>query len=384
MSQRQIVLRGVEVHNLRQIDLDLPHRQMIVVCGVSGSGKTSLAIDTLYAEGQRRYIESFSPYTRQFLEQLPKPAAERIDGIPAAVAVTPRQASRSNRATVATATEIAAYLQLLFARVGKIRCLRCGRPVHQETPQSVVEQLTELPAGLRFMIAFRAELPADEQVEESLAGLVREGFQRGICGGRIVNFSDVPGRMDRLEGPLLVVVDRLKTAAADVMRIRDSLETAFAHGSGRCFLLIDDADPAPGQLVQLEGKNWRQLGYSEDLTCADCELSYPGGDPRHFSFNSPLGACPHCEGFGTVAKMDMDLVVPDKKKSLRSGAIAPWNTPAYAHELEELLALADDYGIPVDVPFCHLGESHLKLIHEGVAEQEFGGLAGFFQYCFRD
>ncbi|MDP7268303.1 MAG: excinuclease ABC subunit A, partial [Pirellulales bacterium] len=178
MSQHQIALRGVEVHNLRKVDLDLPYGQWIVICGVSGSGKTSLAVDTLYAEGQRRYIESFSPYIRQFLQQLEKPAAERIDGIPAAIAVTPRQTSRSNRATVATATEIAEYLQLLFAKIGAVRCGRCGQSVRRDTPQSVVKRLEQFSDDLRFMVAFCDRSPSSRQLAERVKPWIQDGFQR--------------------------------------------------------------------------------------------------------------------------------------------------------------------------------------------------------------
>jgi excinuclease ABC subunit A len=385
VSQQRIALRGVEVHNLRQIDLDLPHGQWIVFCGVSGSGKTSLAVDTLYAEGQRRYIESFSPYTRQFLQQLEKPAAERIDGIPAAIAVTPRQASRSNRSTVSTATEIAEYFQLLFAKIGNVYCHRCQRHVRRDTPQTIVERLAEFPHGMRFMVAWRDEVLESSPLAERVKPWIQGGFQRGIWRSRMINFNDsLEGILDDGE-PLDVIVDRLTLPTTNPTRLRDSLETALEHGAGRCWVLIEeDKQRADSKCtVQIDGRNWRQIGFSEVMNCEDCGISYTSDDPRSFSFNSPLGACEHCEGFGTVASMDMDLIVPDAQKTLRGGAIAPWNTPAYAHELEELLELADDYEIPVDVPFCQLTESQRKLIQDGVPERNFGGLAGFFKWLER-
>ena len=384
MTKRQISLRGVEVHNLRQVDLDLDYQKMVVFCGLSGSGKTSLAIDTLYAEGQRRYIESFSAYTRQFLERLEKPA-ERIDGIPAAVAVTPKQSSRSSRATVSTATEIADYLRLLFAKIGLVECRSCGHRVVSETPQIAAERLAELPEGTRFMVTFEARLPADESPQNAADALKRDGFLRGIWRGRVVSLDDGPLQGTAEDGPLQVVVDRLAVKAADNKRIRDSFETAFQRGNGRCCALIDGADGTAevGVEVLLDGTAWRCLGFSEEMRCEVCGIDYVSGDPRSFSFNSPLGACGHCEGFGNIINIDMDLVVPDPGKSLRDGAIAPWNSPAYAHELEELIALADDYEIPLDVPYEQLKAKHLKLIWEGVAERDFGGLAGFFNWLER-
>src|SRR5215211_122906 len=189
LSQRSIELRGVAVNNLRHVDLNLPHRQLIVFCGVSGSGKTSMALDTLYAEGQRRYIESFSAYTRQFLEQLDKPAAERIDGIPPAVAVTHKNPSRSNRATVGTTTEVNDYLSLLFARVGEVVCYRCGQPVRRDSPESAAESLAELPAGTRLMIGFETNVPTDEPVDRWLAHLLELGYVRAIVNDKLATIE---------------------------------------------------------------------------------------------------------------------------------------------------------------------------------------------------
>ena len=392
---RTIVLRGVEVHNLKQIDLDLPHRKVIVFCGLSGSGKTSLAIDTLYAEGQRRYIESFSAYTRQFLERLEKPAAERIDGIPPAVAVTRKNVSQSSRSTVATATEIADYLRLLYARIGQVKCPQCGRLIERDSPQSVAARLAELPAGARFVVAFDAGLDSGRPLAERLAELREDGFVRLIFGHRLVNLAD-GGEIVELDGahdskvPLYVVVDRL-TGGVAPQRLRDSLDLAFTKGQGRCMVFIED-QPATalaenilprGVPWPLDDRPWRRIGFSITRRCEDCGLDMPELEPNLFSFNSPLGACPQCEGFGNVIDMDMDLIVPDRSKSLREGAVAPWNTPAYRHELDELLALAGDYNVPVDVPYRELPEEALQIVREGVPEREFGGLKGFFAWLER-
>ncbi len=427
-----IALRGVRVHNLKSIDLDIPRRKLIVLCGLSGSGKSSLALDTLYAEGQRRYIESFSAYTRQFLQRLEKPEAERIDGIPPAIAVTSKNTSRSSRSTVGTATEISDYLRLLMAKIGQVFCLKCGREVRCDSPQSAAENLSRLAADTRYMIAFRCELPEEEggkgdspplpvvsPLEQLAAALREDGFVRAILDGRLVNLDSPPAPLAAsLSSPLEIyaVVDRLVAGNASDSRLRDSLETAFAKGRGRCYAFVEvDARveaavaccetasglPAVGEdrqegpqtpspvapllspLVAIDGRPWRRIGFSTQLACEDCGIEYPLPEPRLYSFNSPLGACPECEGFGNVIGIDMDLVVPDPGKSLREGAIAPWNTPAYAHELKELLALAGDYDIPVDVPFRTLGEGPLELIRHGVPERKFGGLEGFFAWLER-
>lgn len=389
---RAIVLRGVEVHNLKHIDLDLPHRKLIVFCGVSGSGKSSLAFDTLYAEGQRRYIETFSAYTRQFLERLERPAADRIDGIPPAIAVAAKGGRRSSRSTVGTATEINDYLRLLFAKIGHVFCLQCGREVRRDTPQGAAAELQQLPEGTRYLVAFPFQTPAARDAQRLAATLREEGFVRAIVAGRLLNFDGAdelawqlhaeteaePQRVD-------VVVDRLTAGSTKDERLRGSLETAFQKGNGQCDVFLD-APPttAPrGREVTIDGRVWQRIGFSNRLSCDDCGREYPTPEPRLYSFNSPLGACPTCEGFGNVTDIDMDLVVPDPEKSLREGTVAPWNTPAYAHELEELLALAPEYNLPVEVPYRQLDERQRRLIFDGVRERDFGGLRGFFAWLER-
>jgi excinuclease ABC subunit A len=493
-------LRGVEVHNLKQIDLDLQHGRLIVICGLSGSGKTSLALDTIYAEGQRRYIESFSAYTRQFLERLEKPAAERIDGIPPAIAVTHSQTARSSRSTVGSLTEATDYLRLLFARIAKIQCYGCGQEVRRDSPELAAEKLATLPAGLRMLIAFPVAPPSGKKnLSDVLNQLREEGYVRVILGERLLHlgetspevllraaeealavghdshstetdeseadeseeaqeteeeeqpgtnrrsaeslpqskrvkptddeFDDETSDHDKEEngevengeiengeasehstdiedepskrklhpaaskpgGPLLyAVVDRLVSGAGGEQRLRDSLETAFNTGQGVCQVLLDPASAEPnvqvplaGIAVQIDGKPWLRRSFTRGLRCEDCGIDYPEPEPRLFNFNSPLGACPECEGFGNVIGVDMELVVPDAGKSLREGAIAPWNTPAYAHELNELLALAGEYKLPVDIPYRQLQPEHLELIQNGVPEKDFGGLRGFFHWLER-
>lgn len=384
-ADRYISLRGVGVHNLKSVDLDLPHGKLIVFCGVSGSGKSSLALDTLYAEGQRRYIESFSAYTRQFLERLEKPEADRIDGIPPAIAVTGRNPTRSSRSTVGTATEINDYLRLLFAKIGRLHCGGCGGEIVRHTPQSAAEILGRLPEATRYQIAF--SLPVDGPLEP-LAGALREdGFLRLVVAGRSIDLS-LP---DALRGVALpggdaatvdVIVDRLAAGRTAESRVRDSLETAFERGRGRCAALVagEDGAEALGTEVVIDGRPCWRIDFSTRRECVACGREYPDPEPRLFSFNSPLGACPCCEGFGNVIGLDLDLIVPDRSKSIREGAIAPWNSPAYAHELEELLALAPHVGIPVDVPFGQLTPEQLVPIVEGVPARNYGGLNGFFAW----
>ena len=379
-----IKLRGVEVNNLQKIDLDIPLCQTVVFCGVSGSGKTSLALDTLYAEGQRRYIESFSPYTRQFLEQLPQPAAEKIEGIPASIAVTPKQASRSNRVTVATATDISQYLQLLFAKIGITRCTGCGRTVTVEDPETAAAWVARQATGMKLIVAFPLSVGHADHAKERIAQLRADGFVRAVVGDSIKQLDDLSDGIESKEdqrGALDVIVDRVKTGQVQVKRLRDSLETAFVQGNGACCLWLETNidEPSPG-LTIIDRTAMRRVGFSEQMGCADCHLEFPTGDPRYFNFNNSLGACPGCEGFGTVAEVDMDRVVPDKQKTLREGPIAPWSTPAYAHELEELLDLAEDYQIPLDVPFADLSDRVIALIEQGVPERDFGGLRGFFRW----
>ncbi len=399
LSARHITLRGVEVHNLKHVDLDVPHRQLVVICGVSGSGKTSLALDTLYAEGQRRYIESFSAYTRQFLERLDKPAADRIDGIPPSIAVTHRAPSRSSRSTIGTATETHEYLRLLFARVGTVICHPCGQPVHRDTAESAAEWLNQLPEGTRYLLTFVPATEPDEPAAEALAALQADGYVRGIVSGSTVTLDELAGRLDRVPTAapdwLQIVIDRL-TAGMPLIRIRDSLETAMRSGDGRCFAYVqvppnDSAElpPAVAQRMNasstcvIDNREFRRIGFSWRFACEACGREYANPEPQLFSFNSPLGACPTCEGFGNLIDLDLDLIVPDPRKSLQDGAIAPWNTPAYAHELNELLALAPDFGIPTDVPYRDLDDRHRRLIREGVPERKFGGLEGFFAWLER-
>ncbi len=389
MSTPVISVRGCRVHNLQNIDIDIPRGELVVVCGLSGSGKTSLALDTLYAEGQRCYIESFSAYTRQFLQRLDKPDCDSITGIPPAIAVTRSGGARTNRSTVATATEIADHLRLLFAKIGDLACYRCGRSVLCDEPATVAEELAALDSHTKSMIGFSLWLPNRQAASEILLGLQQEGYLRLIVGDETYHLSDsdrisLAKRVGKKGVECLVVVDRV-TGDAELTRLTESLETSMAEGRGRAVVLTSHDSDHRGdeKLVVVDGRPWQQRIVSRDRRCDRCDIDFPEPVPRLFNFNGPLGACPTCEGFGDIVDVDMDLVVPDKTRSLAEGAIAPWTTPAYKHELEELLALAEDHDIPVDVPFSKLKKKHLKVIHQGVPERDFGGLDGFFAWLDR-
>ncbi len=388
-----IRLRGVAVNNLRHVDLDLPHRKLIVFCGVSGSGKTSLALDTLYAEGQRRYIESFSTYTRQFLQQLDKPTAESIEGIPPSIAVTRKSVSRSSRATVGSATQINEHLQLLFSRIGEVVCYGCGTRVTQDSAESAAESIAKLSKGTRLMIGFPSQRGMQRTDDVWLADLIALGYRRCLLQGKTVDLnSSPPDTLAALEA-IDVVLDRLSVSPDSLGRLRDSLESALEAGRGACVVWAEGGaqgdNPKDGLaadangLLKIDNRPWQRQRFSQSFRCEACGIDYPTPEPLLLSYNNPLGACPTCEGFGNVIDVDIDRVVPDPDKSLRDGAIAPWNTPAYAHELQELLALAEDYQLPVDVPYKNLTPDQQQLVHEGGPERDFGGLNGFFKWLER-
>jgi excinuclease ABC subunit A len=388
VSQGWIRLRGVRVHNLKDIDLDLPRGKLVTFCGVSGSGKTSLALDTLYAEGQRRYIESFSAYTRQFLQRLDKPDCESIEGIPPAVAVTRGAGARSGRSIVATATELADYLRLLFAKLATLHCPTCQQRVVVDTPQSASDRIVEAFASgplRRVMVGFPISWRDPVDLAAQLAQRQQEGFVRWIVGEKTFHLADdrraLADAITHAQSAI-AIVDRLQTSAR-ATRFAESIGTAFDQGDGVAFLLIEESEAIAGTGAVIDGGWWQRDQISAHRRCLGCGTAYPPPEPRLFSFNSPVGACPTCEGFGDVVDFSWDLVVPDPTKTIRQGAIAPWNTPAYRHEYEELLALADDYDVPLDVPFSQLNDAARQRIYDGVEERSFGGLKGFFAWLER-
>lgn len=359
---RRVRLRGVRVHNLKGVDLDLPLNRLVVLTGVSGSGKSSLAFDTLYAEGQRRYIETFSAYTRQFLERLDKPDADLIDGIPPAIAVAQSVARRSGRSTVGSVTEVRDYLALLYAKVARVVCLNCGHDVKPASPETVALAADALPERTRYLIAFPYEV-RPESDRAALADALREdGFIRVRINGQVVNLDSGPLPIEG-GGTIDVIVDRLVRGSETPERRFDSIETAFDKGFGRCRLITDD-------LEQTFYQGWR---------CGQCGADYPAPDPRLFHPNSPLGACNECEGFGRVIELDLAKIVPDPSKTLRDGAIAPWTTPKYRELNDRLVQHAPALGLPVDVPFEHLNVEQVRLLIEGDPNRQFTGLRKFLR-----
>jgi excinuclease ABC subunit A len=360
---RSIQLRGVRVHNLKGVDLDLPTGRLVVFTGVSGSGKSSLAFDTLYAEGQRRYIETFSAYTRQFLERLDKPDADRIDGIPPALAVGQRQGRRSSRSTLGTVTEIHEHLGLLFARAGQVVCRNCGSPVDPADPAQVVRRIEELPEGARYLVCFPVEVLPETDLPSLIESFRTDGFARARVDGAVVRLdSDHFPRPS--DGLIEVIIDRLTRGTEAPGRRLDSIETAFAKGLGRCRIAVEGGET---------------ITFYQGRRCSNCGLDAPDPDPRLFSYNSPLGACPNCEGSGVVVDIDLDRVVPDASKSLAEGAIAPWTTPAHAGYARHLLELAPRLGLPTDIPFERLTADQVAVIVEGDPQHGFPGLKGFFR-----
>jgi excinuclease ABC subunit A len=359
-----ILARGVRVHNLKNIDLTIPTRRLVVVTGVSGSGKSSLAFDTLYAEGQRRYVESLSAYARQFLERMEKPEVDLLDGICPAIALRQRAPSRNPRSTVATATEIHDHLRLLFARIGRTLCDSCGTQVTKDTAESAVERLLGLPPGTRVLIGFPLNV-GGTPLPDLFDRLQKRGFGRLLVGADVANLESLSGAdpVPALGDPLIVLVDRVAVQPDGRARLTDSLETAFGEGAGQALAQVVDGP---------------RLRFSEGFDCARCARPFEEPQPRLFSFNNPYGACATCHGFGNLIEIDQDLVIPDKERSLGQGAVEPWNKPHYRGLLAELKRFARRRGIPMDVPWSRLAEEHRRLVLEG--DEEFHGVVGFFRW----
>src|SRR5438132_3988834 len=435
MELDRLVVTGAREHNLKGVTVSIPQGKLVVFTGVSGSGKSSLAFDTIYAEGQRRYVESLSAYARQFLERMEKPDVDRIEGICPAIAIRQKNSIRNPRSTVGTTTEIHDYMRLLFARVGRTYCRNCGQEVVRETAELVAKHLLELPAGTRLLVGF--EMPvidvsgvtgsSDAEIEEAdpeasavvvapqrktpniaavtatLDALRRKGFHRLYVKGRTEMLDEVsPAALADL-ATLQVIVDRVKLEGDLRTRLTDSIETAYREGGGAAFVIeaggASEASGVSGEASEASrGSELSPLApptprapltpstlpaspapvvhlFSERFECQRCGIAYETPQPRLFSFNNPFGACPTCHGFGNIIELDMDLVVPDKTKTLQQGAIEPWTKAHYRSQMAGLKRAAKTLGIPVDVPWNNLTDEEKRIVVGGDG-RDYEGIRG--------
>ena len=361
MIGENLVVRGAREHNLKDVSLDMPRDSLIVFTGLSGSGKSSLAFDTIFAEGQRRYVESLSAYARQFLGQMDKPDVDFIEGLSPAVSIDQKSTSRNPRSTVGTITEVYDYLRLLYARIGKPHCPECGDPISRQTPQQIVDQVLELPEKTRFQVLAPLVRERKGEYVELFRQLQTQGFSRARVDGVVYGLDEVPKLKKQEKHSVEVVVDRLTVNPSSRRRLTDSVETALGLGHGYVvldFVDLEEADPH------------RERIYSEHLACPRDGLSFEELEPRSFSFNSPFGACPECSGLGTTREVDVELVVPDPDLSLSDGAIAPWSRGTVSGYFARLLeAIADELEVDVDTPWKNIPAKAKKIIMGGYPEQ---------------
>ena len=398
-----IIIRGARTHNLKNISCEIPHGKLTVVSGVSGSGKSSLAFDTIYAEGQRRYVESLSSYARQFLERIEKPDVDEIDGLAPAIAIKQKNSTRNPRSTVATATEIYDYLRLLYARCGTVHCIYCDGLVKRDSVDEAVETVLALGEGTRLNVLFPvvtatptpdaeakaakpaksggraaksggkskpsengADSPHTETLKARLSELRAGGFNRLWQHGNIFEFSTPESLLDLdFSLPVFVLLDRVVVSAENRSRIVDALETAYRE-AGEAIL-----EEAPRD----ESAEHRRLRFSGAFECTNCHRPGREPEPRLFSFNNPFGACPRCQGFGNTVDYDLNLIIPDKSLTLNGGAIDPWNRPKYRPWFTDLRKRAPELGVPMDVPWRDLPEAAQEIVLRG--KGSFEGVLGF-------
>ena len=358
----RLVVRGAREHNLQDVSLDLPRDRLIVFTGLSGSGKSSLAFDTIYAEGQRRYVESLSAYARQFLGQMDKPDVDFIEGLSPAISIDQKSASRNPRSTVGTVTEVYDYLRLLYARIGKPHCPTCGRPVARQSPQQIVDRILAMDEGTRFLVLAPVVRGRKGEYGALLDDLAKQGFARVRVDGQTLELAE---RADldlaRYENHTIeVVVDRLIRRDDIRRRLTESLETALGLAEGVAEIVVVDAD----------GSEQEAITFSQHLACTHCGISFEDPSPRNFSFNSPYGACPACTGLGTKYEVDPELVVPDPTKSLSEGALAPWSGARSQYFERMQWAVADLGGFSVDTPWEELTKEDQHLVLYGTAGEQ--------------
>jgi len=348
-------VRGAREHNLKNVSIELPRDALVVFTGLSGSGKSSLAFDTIFAEGQRRYVESLSAYARQFLGQMDKPDVDFIEGLSPAVSIDQKSTNRNPRSTVGTITEVYDYLRLLFARAGRPHCPNCGKAVTRQSPQQIVDQILELPPTTKFQVLAPVIRARKGEFLELFSDLITQGYSRARVDGEVIQLSDAPKLKKQEKHTIEVVIDRLTAKAESKTRLTDSIETALRLASGIVVLDFVDAKGAD-----------KERTYSEHLACHDCELSFEELEPRSFSFNSPFGACAECSGIGTKKEVDEDLIIPDDSISINDGAIAPWSGGQSSDYFLRLLeALAKDLPFSLDTPWKKISAKAREAILNG-------------------
>jgi excinuclease ABC subunit A len=358
VGSERLVIHGAREHNLKNVTLDLPRNQLIVFTGLSGSGKSSLAFDTIYAEGQRRYVESLSSYARQFLGQMEKPDVDFIEGLSPAISIDQKSTSRNPRSTVGTITEVYDYLRVLFARIGHPHCFNCGRPIGRQTPDQIVDQVMQLPEGTRFQVLAPIVRGRKGEYEKLLQELARKGFPRARIDGEVRELSETIKLPKNYKHSIEVVVDRLVAKQGIRRRVADSIETALELAEGIASIAV----------VTHEGHEELQT-FSQNLACTYCGLSFDELAPRNFSFNSPYGACPTCDGLGTRLEVDAELVVPDATLSINEGALAPWASNTLEYWYRVLEAVGEAHGFSLDTPWRKLSKRARDVVLFGSDEE---------------
>ena len=390
-----IVIHGARQNNLKNLDVELPTNELIVVTGVSGSGKSSLVFDTLYAEGQRRYVETFSPYARQFLDRMDKPQVDRIDGIPPAIAIDQTNPVRTSRSTVGTMTELNDHLKLLYSRAAQLHCRGCGAHVKRDTAESIVSEIARRlqadgQTDVRLIVTFPVPVPHNFTEPEVVSLLEKQGYTRIHARHESVVADESAGKKNRRKPKtrthivLEMTQDRLRFDAQDSARLSEAIEAALRVGQGRVSVQVMDAREHAGRESPAGGAPplhiWR---FSADLHCADCDIHYQEPSPSLFSFNSALGACESCRGFGRIIGVDFGLIVPDESKTLAGGAIRPWQTESYRECQDDLISFARKRGIPIDVPWSQLTQAQRDWVLEGEGEWQknvWYGVRRFFKW----
>src|SRR5438045_5408356 len=376
-----IVIRGAREHNLKNIDVVVPRNKFVVITGVSGSGKSSLAFDTIFAEGQRRYVESLSAYARQFLEQMEKPDVDSIEGLSPAISIEQRTTSRNPRSTVGTVTEIYDYLRLLYASIGVPHCTNCGQEIRPQTIQQMVDRLLKLPAGTKFTVLAPYVRGKKGEYRKQMLQMVKEGFTHAIVDGQEVELSDPPTLDKQKKHTIDVRIDRIVVKDGIAQRLADSLETATRVSKGLVKILYqEDKRSADAKAAAGEG-NVELL--SQNYACPDCGVSIGEITPRLFSFNSPYGACPRCSGLGVLLEVDERKIIPDSSRSITDGAIALWKEGSEHWRLRQIHTIAKHFKVSVDTPWKKLPEKARNCILYGSEDKikfEFNGEASAYQY----